>query len=542
MNGRRKAQTRVVFFVLACIVLIGMASTIVQWIATPKGRIYTGMTGYSSDYVQYVSYIKEGMYGRFTMLFRSFPFPQPTTPIHFLYIGIGVVGKSLGISAPAAYHLSRVVLGIAYGYLVYRLFVRLLGWSATAIVATLLAFSSTPLGWYRPIGGSWVYEGLNFFDFSVNTPERITDRPHYIFGSILFLAILLLIAQENHHGQRIRRLLIALCSFFIAIVHTVSGILLLLIASARLAVCFLQKRIGNLDKQWIIGYGLLLTGGVLGLGLVYWCVRQYTLVPEIWLDSYVYGQQVTVNNIIKYIISFGPVSWVSAVGFVLLVRRYQIMSELDSIMALWFFIQYGLFLFGYSAIHADRVRFVQTLYYVPTAYGAVLFLNYLGERFGKRLFSVGLGCLFLLSIPTYVQDLDRSIHTFTNYRDFSIFVYPSVAQREAFNYFDRYTPTESIVIAQYEVANLLLLYSHNRVIGNDQGWSKEQGKAMFRERTAFFAATMDEVSARKYLQNNNVSYVYYGYQERFVGNISHYTFLKPVFTNSEATVFQVKSL
>ena len=455
---------------------------------------------------------------------------------------MGMAGQIIGLQAPVIYHLSRVIFGLLYGFLVYRLFLRLLNASKIAIIATVLAFSSTPLGWYRLINRSWVYEGLNLFNFSVNTPERITDRPHYIFGSILFLSVLFFMTQTDSQKRRPLWVVATLCSFLVGIVHTVSGILLLAITSLPLMAMGIQKRDRALRSPLFVRYSVITVGSLLGLGVVYWSVKQYTLVPEIWLDSFAYGQDVTLVSMLKYVLSFGPVTWVSVVGYILLLRKRQVKSELDGIMTLWFFIQYGLFLLGYTWMHADRVRFVQTLYYIPTAYGAVLFWKYAAERYGKRLFAVGVASLFLLSIPTYIHDLDSSIHTYTNYREFSMFVYPSVKQSEAFHFLDRFTPKESIVLAQYEVANLLLLYSHNQVIGNDQGWSKAQGETMLEEREAFFTATMDEVRAREYLVRHNVSYVYDGYQERFSADISRYTFLRSVFTNAEVTIFQVSPL
>ncbi len=92
---------KIALVLILFIVGFGMIPTVVPWMATPADRVFNGIHGYSSDYIQYVSYIKEGMYGRYSMLFRSFPFPQPATPIHFLYIAIGIIANIVSIrSAP----------------------------------------------------------------------------------------------------------------------------------------------------------------------------------------------------------------------------------------------------------------------------------------------------------------------------------------------------------------------------------------------------------------------------------------------------------
>ena len=441
------------------------------------------MNGYSSDYIQYVSYIKEGMYGRYQMIFRSFPFFQPITPIHFIYIATGIVGDWIGANAPFMFHLTRVILGSLYVLFTYKLFSRVFSPQLT-FLATLLAFISAPL------------PNLSFFNFSIIHPERITDRPHYVFGAVLFLAILLLRKPA----------LLFIFSILTAMVHVSTGILLFVLS------LFLRS----------VPVAL---GSSVALGVTYIFIRKYTLVPEIWLDSYIYSGSITLLGILRDIVSFGPTLWLGMVGFIL--DRKPTHRKIFY----WLLIQLGLFLFGYRFFHADRVRFLQGLYFIPMAYGTVLFWKYISQKISHWMLPVGVFATILVSLPVYISDLNKSLYFLTDYKNYSTFVFPTKAQMESFEYLDKNTPTESLIIGSYEIANNLLLYSHNYTLGNDQGWSKEEGKKMLADRDKFFAGILSEEEAKQYLQNNNVSFVYNG---------PKYPFLRPVFENSQVTIYEYK--
>lgn len=505
----------------ALLVGIGMASTIVPWMATPRERVYTGLNGYSNDYFQYVSYIKEGMYGRLTMVFRSFPFPQPTTPIHAFYIVTGMAAARFGIEAPVAFHLLRIILGLVYVFLTHQLFLRVFA-QPVAFLGTILAFISSPLGWLRFAGNHWEVARLSFFNFSIVHPERVTDRPHYLFGAVMVLTILLLLTREKTRRQ-VSKFALAVLAFGAAMVHASAGILLLVIGSIRLH------------------FFSLALGSGLALGITYFFVRQYTLVPEIWLDSYIYSGPLTIEGLAGDIVSFGPTLWLGLVGLLWASYRKETShGHVHAIVLTWLLVQLGLFFFGYRLFHADRVRFLQSLYFIPMAYGTVLFFQCISARIKRNLTTIGVLAMIVVSLPVYTQDLAWSMIRLTDYKTFNVFAFPTIAQREAYAFLDSSTPRESIVLAGLEAGNNILIYSHSRVIGNEQGWSQAKGKQMLTERDEFFRGKQSADDAWGYLRRNAVAYVYYGYQERAMGNASGYAFLTPVFANAQVRIYRVE--
>ena len=80
------------------------------------------------------------------------------------------------------------------------------------------------------------------------------------------------------------------------------------------------------------------------------------------------------------------------------------------------------------------------------------------------------------------------------------------------------------------------------MIGNNQGWGKAAGQEMYKIRDRFLSGGMEGNEAYDYLRTNHIAYVYYGYQEKYGGDIRGYSFLTPVFSNPEVTIYTMKIL
>lgn len=534
---------KIVLVLTLLIVGFGMMPTVVPWMATPADRVFNGIHGYSSDYIQYVSYIKEGMYGRYSMLFRSFPFPQPATPIHFLYIATGVIANIVSIeSAPFAYHLARLLLGVLFVFVCFRFFLLRFSQPTEAALVTFLAFVSSPFFSISTAGGTWAIIPLKYLNFYIESAGRVSDRPHYIFGETVFLfLVLLLFRTKLQKPSWIRSpVLLFFLSFAMAMVHAGTGIIALCVFLAW----FL------LDRKNSFRIFTIIIGITLALAISFWSIRQYTMVPEIWLDSY--SGSASLLPLIRDILSFGPTLPLAFAGLILAFLTSKKRETLDLFVLVWLVVWMGLFLYGYRWFHADRVRFVQSLYFIPFAYGSAIFLKSVAMRFGKSsairtvldkpLFFVLMSTVIFYSMVPFIKNFISNMYLFTDYRDFSIFAFPTKHQWAAYEFLDRNTAKESVVLAKYEAANNILIASHNRVIGNNQGWGVAAGQEMYLKRDRFLSGSMKEEEAHTYLSDNHIEYVYFGYQEKYMGDMRRYSFLTPVFSNSDVTIYTTKIL
>lgn len=498
------------FVVIVCIGLIvglGMVSTIVPWRLTPVGRSYNGMHGFSDDYTGYVSYIKEGAGGRLWVAIRSLPLPQTPTTIHHFYLWIGYAARLFGMSAPLAYHLARLILGAIFVFLVYRLFESQFGW-VDAVLGTLVAFGATSV------------TTLSSFPFAVDVSGRATGRPHYLMADILVISIVLWFLRGKTHGTTIA---IMVLSFLLGIIHPAFGVIVLFMMAMALVrfPVFAVFSIGGLFS---------------GLLISYWSTHQNPFVSMLAFESYVLYERIGLGQIWREVLAFGPVLWLAAAGFVwaIVVRKT---TRGTGLMMYWLMATLLLFFFLFPVFRAERVRFVQSLYFVPMAYGAMLFFRLLAPRIGRWVTVMGAILLIAVSVPMYALALHQTTTNLTDYRVFPTWIFPTTKQMEAYRWMDKNTPKESTVLARFEAVNNILLYSHNFVIGNRQGWTTEAGNGMETARDNFYLGVMSQVQAAAYLSKNNIRYVYSGYQERGMGDVSRYPFLSRVFDNGEVTIY-----
>lgn len=516
-----------------------MSGTIVPSLAAPKDRVFAGFHEYSNDYIQYVSYIKEGMYGRYSMYFRSFPYTQPATPIHWVYILFGIVFGPLGLTAPVIYHVVRVILGGLLIFSVYKTFLMLFQKHNLALLSTMVAFISSCVSWISREGGTWHVQILNYFPFSLSTPQRVTDRPHYLLGSVLFLAVLYMVLRRP--SKTLTLVLICVVSYMTVMVHVASGIVLALLSLVMIGVSLIQRPTS--DRKVYTAWRGISIGLGCGIGalITYYFVQQYSRVSNIFIDQYAYSTPLNLVNVIHEALSFGPMLWIGLPGlFIGLFKNHELTIHNRVLLFAWGAIHVLLFFVLYPIFHIDQVRFVQSLYYIPLTYGTIWLFWTISKRFSPIIFYAGVTVLLLVSLPMYLSQAYADLFAMTDYQTFAPFGFPTKQQYLAYKYLDSHTPKESIVLGDYDAANMILIYSHNRVIGNDQGWSPKAGQTMQQQEAIFYMGRLTLYEAQSYLHTNHISYVYYGFRERgYGGDMMKYPFLKKVYDNPEVTVYKV---
>lgn len=531
---RIKRQTIELTIAIFILMGISMAGTFVPQLFAPKNRIFVGIHGYSPDFVGYVSYIKEGEFGHYSMSFRSYPVTLPATPIHIGYVLAGALFGPLGLEAPEIYHLLRIILGILLLLLMYQLFTILFKRHTLALLTTFVACVCANAGWYTWSQGAWKLVTLNFFPFYISTPQRLVDRPHYLAGGVLFLWIFnsLLTRKYNY-------LFYGVLAFMLFMVHVSSGMVLAILSGVIFILPIIQRTSQRTYDMSIAA--AIAAGSAIAAGATYYFIGQISRVTDIYFDKYIYSMPNTLESFIKQCISFGPMFWIGVPGLLtILVIQKHARTRQNFLMLGWIGVQFSLFFFLFPILHVDPVRFLQSLYYIPIAYATIFTVRTLSHAFGKWIFPVSMTLILVCTVPVYLTSAYAEVFAMTDFTEFAPFPFPSKNQYLAYKYLDAHTPKESVILGDYEAANLLLLFSHNRVIGNDQGWSPEGGQTMRLEEASFYQGVLDESEAKTYLEKNHIEYVYDGFRERgYGGDITKYPFLTAVYQNPEVTIYKV---
>lgn len=532
---RNNLQSLATFGCILVIVCLGMLSTIMPWLYTPAGRTFNGMQGFSDDYTGYVSFIKEGIDGRLWIVLRTLPLPQTPTLIHAMYLWVGYVGGFFKLSAPLSYHLTRFILGIIFVSFTYRLFLTLTARRDEALLGTLVAFSATSLSWFGRAFDPATVKTFSVFPFYVDASGRATGQPHYLLADILVISIVLSYLSRRYETTYMKFAAAAL-SFLLGIIHPAFGVIVGFFTAMAITGEIIKER----KFRFTPIYWSALAGLIVGLAISYWSIHQYPFVSMLSFEGYVVSERINFALIWSEFLAFGPVLWLALVGFIWATRRH--LAKKTTLVMYWLMSTLLLFFFLYPVFRAESVRFIQSLYFVPMAYGAMLFFVLLKRLFGRWIVTVGAAGLILGSIPAYASSLYQSTTSLTDYKNFSAWTFPVDKQLEAYRWLDKNTPINSTVLAAYEAANNILIYSHNFVIGNRIGWTKDEGHVMEVGMFDFFKGVLTPSEAQKYLHKYHIDYLYVGYQEKRMGDISSYTFIERVFDNGEATIYRVKSV
>lgn len=121
-------------------------------------------------------------------------------------------------------------------------------------------------------------------------------------------------------------------------------------------------------------------------------------------------------------------------------------------------------------------------------------------------------------------------------------MYPLKDFWSALQWLERHTSQKDIVLSQVTAGNYIPAYSGNFVYFGHNPETPHYDDRVNKV-NQFFSGTMNEKDALKFLQDENINYVFYGPQEKekSVEDIKKYSFLKSLFTAPYVILFEVAS-
>lgn len=119
-------------------------------------------------------------------------------------------------------------------------------------------------------------------------------------------------------------------------------------------------------------------------------------------------------------------------------------------------------------------------------------------------------------------------------------VYPLKDFMDGINFIRLNTSIKDVVLAYEAAGNYIPAYAGNFVYLGHANTPDEDEKLKIAAR--FFKGEMSEKEAKEFLTRENIKYIYFGPQERELGNINNllslYSFLTSVYTNNSVTIYK----
>lgn len=517
------------YFLIPSLVLITLTISLSPWffemVSTPKGRFFTGINRFSTDYFIYLSYVELGRRGNILakLLIETVPqFGVFTHTVHTL--GGYVFGRILNFSSPASYHITRTIWGLLFLLSVVLFFFKISQSKKITLFSFFLTFfvagfakivSVNPL----KLGGhlEWLQEQ--------NIIGRASGPIHYNAGFVFFILSVLWFFFSSKVKFPVRIIvlggLLNLClnanPFAYLILGLISGLYFIF------SLLFIKKQRGETWSQiFFLFYGFALT-----LPLLFYNYK--FLSGEPWGKYGMSPKFYVVNHLplpfFESVFSIGPIFFIALIEIILTFRTKR-QNRIFIFLVCWLICQFFLFFFGdYLKIHP--LRAFSGLYYLPLAYFTALFI---GRVFKKNQLIIYL-ILFLITLPNYYLSYRQQLFAFTDFKNYSLFTFPTTAQGEAFSFMEQNIPAGQGVLALFETSSLIPAFT---------GCSTDLGMS-HTTKTRFYKAEMKVEEAYKYLKANNFSYIYSGYQEKYNGvEFEKYPFLKKIYHNSEVDLYQLQ--
>lgn len=485
----------------------------------PPNTYYAMASNYVPDYYQFISHMKDGADGKILMTFRSSPDNFQRRPVYLFYTLAGFFISKIGFDLFTGFFLMKIILSfikftVIY-YLIYKLFPKL-PW--LRILSFFFILLSTPFYKFQPL--QIYFPTIT----SIDSLVRVLFIPHDLAASsFLILAVVFFNHWLNEEGK-IKNILLTAGFFLLAIIanpamFTVFGFYFGL---AVLLYLFQKK---NQFKKIFTGL-LIITIITVPVFIYYqWLFR--TTLPF----SLIFNSQKSIDYNIglkEFILISGPVFFFALFSIKKLIVKKNFLLTL---LIVWAFMPLILFQIFGKFIPLSPERIFETCFYIPFGILAAVFVYQL-----KKHLKIIIIVLFVLfSIPYFYLSLTKQINEY-NGPFMNIYVPESII--ETFNWLDKNSKDESVVVAGFFSGNLLMAFTHNKVMfGHD--YSTYRGKERWDEVMKIYNINSTPEEIRDIFNRENVSYVLFapdtlGYDQTNLAKIKN---LKLVFSNVANSVY-----
>src|SRR3989344_2142750 len=529
-------------FVLICSVLILIASSIpyiYAYIKTPQGMHFTGLIEGTDSVNTYLNWMHQAKEGK--ILFELRQTPEQVKPLLFnpLFLFLGKFSALTELSLIFTHHLFRIIFGFLLLITIYYFISIFIKDKPTRKIAFLFSTIASGFGYILWLFLKLVQNPPYFFSESIayssrivpleiatpemNTFASIYVYPHFVFALILILLTYLLFYLGWTKNKLRFILLASLTSFVLAIIHPYDLIPILAITFIFSLVTFIKER--QLNK--IPKYFLFVTASIIPLFYHLFVLSQ---------PIYNSWKNININ------LSPNPLSYIIGFGLLFILSLYYLFhskKEFDYsklFLCTWIIIN---FLLLYAPLNNQR-RFVMALQIPLAIISAITLFSIILPKLSNKKLLIFL--IFIIVIPSNALILLKDSYIATKNQSDYIENQKRYLYNEEFgalNWLSLNTKPDEIVLSAPVTSLQILGISGNKVFISERyitvNFSQKQ------ENVKQFFAASTEPQKIKLLQDYNISYLYYGPEEKQLGSFSpdSVSYLKEIFNNSKVKIYKI---
>jgi hypothetical protein len=180
----------------------------------------------------------------------------------------------------------------------------------------------------------------------------------------------------------------------------------------------------------------------------------------------------------------------------------------------------------------SNIRFLQVVVWVPLAILSSYILVFLRDRFGKKIFA---GILAFLAVLTFIGYPQAFAAIRTERFGSNPYQAPEMSWFEAIREMDTTVPSDGVILSLPYAGNYIPSYTGVTVyVGHRFMTPDFVGR--LEQSWAFYSGKMGECEAYRFLRDQRITHVFYGFDEQQAGEtITGYGFLEPVIQRGSTT-------
>jgi len=562
-----------------------------------QGRSFELVHNYITDYNFYVSRVRQGMEGRWTVTERYTSEPYSGSLIQIFYLLLGKIDNhapTILMGTTGVYHVSRVILGLVILSLVAYLSRTLFSSFLWEVIAFLVVVTASVWPHVVPVGDTVRFGGPMSWWTLMDNLQRITFLPHLLMGQSLLLFLFIAGGSVETLKRSGNTIVLGICAFVLGMVFPPGLVFVGVGYGVMMLMSFFHypsifKK--NLIPVWLHTHVLPRTLiGLISIPSFLYFFLIFTVYP---------GKRLVELDILhplpfqfpEYVRALGPTLPLGILGLILVffLKDRKFMGVVSWVIA-WLVC---LFVFQYIP-QQSPLRFSEMLPHVPlgilTTYvfymiwrvcSRVSSLSVVktdnNSRVLSRVFSqeypqgdpflgapqpaspafIFIGKIFSLTVPMLiiVVGLGVMVSSFLWQKDFidqkvaagwppiamnNIIVYPVTGFVDGLIYIEKNTPLDAIILSDMTAGNYIPSYTGRKVFVGHHNTVFLEKKLQYIE--LFFQGNM--VNASQWLSDSGIGYVFWGPQEKQHGTVHDlktvYPFLRELYKNADVTFYAVK--
>jgi len=517
-----KEQVLITLFITV-IVSISAIPSFFYIFRTPPNTYYPMVSNYVPDYYQYISHMKDGADGKILMTFRSSPDNFQRKPVYLFYTLAGFFISKIGVDLFIGFFLIKIIFSFIKFMVIYYLLLKLFPKSSgLRILSFFFILLSTPFYKLQPL--QIYYPTIT----SIDSLIRVLFIPHDLAASaLLILAVVFFNHWLNVKGK-IKDIFLSGIFFLLVIVANPAMFTVFGFYFGLAVFLYLLQKNSNYKKIFI---GLLIIGVITTPVYFYYQLLFRTTLPF----SLIFSNQKLINYNIRlkeFILISGPVFFLALFSIKKLFMKKDFLSTL---LIVWAFMPLALFQIFGKIFPISHERIFETCFYIPFGILAAVSVYQLQKKYLKIIIIV---LLVVFSIPYFYSSLKNQVNEFNGpYMN----IYVPTSTVEAFNWLDKHSKDESVVVAGFFSGNLLMAFSHNKIMFGHES-SAYRGKERLNETIKIYNINTPSEEIKDIFNRENVSYVLFApdtvnYDQT---NLSKIKNLKLVFSNAGNSVYYYK--